>query len=129
MSGVKRIFIADDHAIVREGIKQILAICPEFELAGEAEDGDKVLERLEELAFCDLLLIDMTMPGPARGQLIRRVKARHPLLPVVVFSMHNDSILIAEALEAGAVDYVTKDSDPEVLIAALLQVIRSSSSR
>jgi DNA-binding NarL/FixJ family response regulator len=123
---MKRIFIADDHAIVREGVKKILAMCPEFVLAGEAEDGDKVVEKLEELAGCDLLLLDMTMPGLSGIPLIRRVKARHPRLPVLIFSMHNEPALISEALDAGAADYVTKDSDPEVLIATLLRVMHEA---
>lgn len=121
--GMKRIFIADDHAIVREGIKQILAICPEFQLAGEAMDGNEVVEKREELASYDLLLLDMSMPGLSGVPLIRQVKARHPRLPVVIFSMHNEPALISEALEAGAVDYVTKDGDPEVLIATMLRVL------
>jgi len=123
---MKRIFIADDHAIVREGIKRLLAMCPEFVLAGEAQDGDEVVERLEELAACDLLMLDMTMPGLSGLALIRRVKARHPRLPVLIFSMHNEPALISEALDAGAADYVAKDRDPEVLIAAMLRAMQDA---
>lgn len=120
---VKRIFIADDHAIVREGIQRILALCPEFECAGEAQDGAEVVEKLEELSSCDLLLLDMSMPEPAGVPLIRQVKDRHPHLPILVFSMHDEPALMAEVLDAGAAGYVTKDSDPEVLIATLLRIL------
>jgi len=121
----KRIFIADDHAIVREGVRKIFAMCPELSIAGEAEDGDEVVEKLEELGHCDLLLLDMTMPGLCGIPLIRRVKQRHPGLPVLIFSMHNEPTLISEALDAGATDYVTKDSDPEILIATVLRIMEA----
>ena len=113
-----RILIADDHAIVRGGLKQIIATTADIEVAGEATQGAEVIEKLRTCRV-DLLLLDMTMPGISGVDLIRRVRAEYPALPVLVLSIHNEAQVVARAVRAGATGYVTKDSDPDILLAAI----------
>jgi DNA-binding NarL/FixJ family response regulator len=116
-----RILIADDHAIVRGGLKQIVATTADIVVAGEAADGAAVIDALRAGDF-DLLLLDMTMPGVSGIDLIRRLHAERPSLPVLVLSMHNEGQVVSRALRAGASGYVTKDADPEILLAAVRKV-------
>jgi DNA-binding NarL/FixJ family response regulator len=116
-----RLVIADDHAIVRGGLKQIFALMPDFEVVGEATHGGEVLERLRQAPF-DLLLLDMNMPGICGAELISRVKAHQADLPILVLSMHNEPQVAARALKAGANGYITKDCEPEILMAAIRKV-------
>ncbi|MBC8732542.1 response regulator transcription factor [Paraburkholderia sp. UCT2] len=113
-----RILIADDHAIVRGGLRQIIATTSDIVVAGEAAQGAEVIDKLRACAL-DLLLLDMTMPGISGVALIRRVRAEHPSLPVLVLSIHDEAQVASRALRAGATGYLTKDSDPEVLLAAI----------
>jgi DNA-binding NarL/FixJ family response regulator len=118
-----RVLIADDHAIVRAGLKQLFALAPDLQVAGEAANGAEVLEQLSRCPI-DLLLLDLNMPGLNGASLLARVKARHPELPVLVFSMHNEPQVAASMLKAGANGYITKDCEPEVLLAAMHKVAR-----
>ncbi|TKC92308.1 response regulator transcription factor [Trinickia terrae] len=113
-----QILIADDHAIVRGGLKQIIATTTDIEVAGEAAHGAEVIDKLRVLQV-DLLLLDMTMPGISGIGLIRRVRTEQPVLPILVLSIHNEAQVVSRALRAGATGYVTKDSDPEILLAAI----------
>ncbi|WP_031363752.1 response regulator [Caballeronia sordidicola] len=112
------ILIADDHAIVRSGLKQIIATTADIEVTGEAAQGAEVIEKLR-IWRVDLLLLDMTMPGISGVDLIRRVRTEYPALPVLVLSIHNEAQVVARAVRAGATGYVTKDSDPDILLAAI----------
>lgn len=112
------ILIADDHAIVRGGLKQIVATTADIVVAGEAANGAEVMEKLRTCQV-DLLLLDMTMPGISGVGLIRRVRTEQPALPILVLSIHNEAQVVSRALRAGATGYVTKDSDPEILLAAI----------
>lgn len=116
-----RLVIADDHALVRGGLKQIFALTPDVRVAGEAASGAEVLACLRGEPF-DLLLLDLNMAGIAGPDLIVRVKAHQPALPVLVLSMHNEPQVAARALKAGANGYITKDCEPDVLLAAIRQV-------
>ncbi len=116
-----RVLIADDHAIVRGGLKQIVATTADIVVAGEATQGDEVLRQVAAGAI-DLLLLDMAMPGPSGVDLIRRVLAERPGLPILVLSMHNEGQIVTRALKAGAAGYVTKDSEPEILLAAIRKI-------
>jgi DNA-binding NarL/FixJ family response regulator len=113
-----RILVADDHAIVRSGLKQIIATTADIEVAGEAAQGVEVIEKLR-IWRVDLLLLDMTMPGISGVDLIRRVRTEYPALPVLVLSIHNEAQVVARAVRAGATGYVTKDSDPDILLSAI----------
>lgn len=116
-----RILIADDHAIVRGGLKQIIATTTDIVAAGEATHGAEVIDKVRQ-ADLDLLLLDMTMPGLSGVDLVRRVRADKPSLPILVLSMHNEGQVVSRALRAGATGYVTKDSDPAILLAAIRKV-------
>ncbi len=116
-----RILIADDHAIVRQGVRQVLAFAPDLEVVAEARDGWEVVEYLRRGGI-DLLITDMSMPGPHGVDLVKRVKDEHPRLPVMVLTMHGEAQITARVLKAGAAGYLTKDSEPEVLIAAARKV-------
>lgn len=118
-----RIIIADDHNIVRQGLRQILALAPDITVVGEAANGQEVLAMIAQLE-CELLLLDMTMPGLSGVELIKRIKQGERPLSVLVLSMHNEGQLVSRALKAGAVGYITKDSDPETLVAAIRKVAR-----
>lgn len=116
-----RVLIADDHAIVRQGLRQVLALAPDLELAGEAKDGWEVIDKVRS-DHLNLLLLDMTMPGPNGVELIKRVREEAPRLPILVLSMHGESQIAGRAIKAGAAGYLTKDSEPETLISAIRQV-------
>lgn len=116
-----RILIADDHAIVRQGLRQVLALVPDLELVGEAKNGWEVIEQVRA-GDLNLLLLDMTMPGPSGVELIKRVREEAPRLPILVLSMHGESQIAGRAIKAGASGYLTKDSEPETLIAAICLV-------
>lgn len=117
-----RLVVADDHAIMRGGLKQMFALVPDFDVAGEAVNGAEVLECLRQQEFDLLLLLDMNMPGVSGPDLIARVKAQRPDLPVLVLSMHNEPQVAARALKAGANGYITKDCEPDILLAAIRKV-------
>ncbi len=106
-----RVFIAEDHAMMREGIRKIIDAYPGMETIGEAADGVETIERLGKMA-CDLLLMDMTMPRIGGVDLIRRVKQLFPKLPILVMSMHDAGTIVAAAIKAGANGYITKNAEP-----------------
>ena len=116
-----RILIADDHAIMRGGLKQLIEFDARLQVAAEAENGAQVLEQLRAEEF-DLLLLDMSMPGLSGEDLISRVHGRYPRLPILVLSMHNEAQIAQRALRAGASGYLTKDHNPETLLAAIHRV-------
>ena len=116
-----RLMIADDHAIVRSGLRQLLSLAPDMRVDAEAVDGAQVLEGLR-LSLPDLLLLDINMPGLSGPDLIIRIKAHWPALPILVLSMHNEPQVAARVLKAGASGYVTKDSEMEVLLGAIRKV-------
>jgi DNA-binding NarL/FixJ family response regulator len=116
-----RLMIADDHAIVRGGLRQLLSLAPDIEVQAEAVDGGQVLDGLRS-ALPDLLLLDINMPGLSGPDLITRIKSHWPALPILVLSMHNEAQVAARVLKAGASGYVTKDSEMEVLLAAIRKV-------
>ena len=116
-----RILVADDHAVVRHGLRQVFSLDPELSVVAEAKNAWEALERLRA-GGVDVLLLDMSMPGLSGIDMIRRVKAEAPRVPVLVLSMHADWQIAARAIKAGASGYLTKDCEPEVLIAAIRQV-------
>lgn len=117
-----RVLIADDHAIVREGLKKILALTRDIDVTAEAVDGTGVIQHLRNVADFDLLLLDLTMPGVDGVALIGHIKACHADLPILVFSMYNESQVAFRAIKAGAAGYIAKDSDPEILLEAIRKV-------
>jgi DNA-binding NarL/FixJ family response regulator len=116
-----RILIADDHAIVREGLKQVLSATTDMVVAGEAADGQEVLDRIRHDHW-DVVVLDMTMPGLCGIDLIKRIKDERPELRVLVLSMHKEDQFAIRALKVGASGYLTKGSAPELLISAIRRV-------
>jgi two-component system, NarL family, invasion response regulator UvrY len=115
------ILIADDHAIMREGLKQILAACADMRVGGEASDGDEVLRKVRQQEW-SVVVLDMSMPGRSGIDLIKLVKAEKPELPILVLSMHTDEQYAARTLRAGASGYLCKDSAPSLLVSAIRKV-------
>lgn len=122
-----RLLIADDHAIVREGLKQFIALAPDIEVAAEACNGEEAQAHLRERIF-DLVLLDMNMPGISGVDLIACLKSQWPDLPILVLSMHNEPHIAALALKAGASGYITKDSDPDRILLAIRKVAKGGLS-
>ncbi|MCK9200505.1 MAG: response regulator transcription factor [Gallionella sp.] len=116
-----RLVMADDHPVVREITGYVLALAPDVELVGEAVNGEEVLNRVRDGQF-DLLLLDMNMPGISGVELIERVKLCRATLPILVYTMHNDVQVAMRVIKAGASGLLTKDSDPEQLLAAIRKV-------
>ena len=116
-----RIVLADDHKIVRDGLKRILAATTDLQVVDEAADGDALL-RLVKAADYDLAVIDMSMPGLAGIDLIKRLKSEKPKLRILVLSMHGESQYAARALKAGASGYLNKDSAAEQLVGAIRKI-------
>jgi DNA-binding NarL/FixJ family response regulator len=118
---VIRIVLADDHTIVREGLKQLLAAGGGFEIVGEAENGHEALQRVRELEF-DVLLLDMSMPGKSGIELIKQIHAEKPKLRVLVLSMHEEHQYAVRAIRAGASGYLTKEGASSQLVTAIRKV-------
>jgi DNA-binding NarL/FixJ family response regulator len=121
MTSTIRVLLADDHALVREGLKQLFALDEGILIVGEAINGTQVLELLKKERF-DIVLLDMTMPGIAGPDLIVRILAHTPPPPILVLSMHNEPQIVRRALTAGASGYITKDSDPTLLLSAIRRI-------
>ena len=116
-----RVVIADDHTLVREGLKQLLLAAGDLEVVGEARDGHDVLRHVREGDF-DVLLLDMSMPGKSGMELIKQVRTEKPKLRILVLSMHQEHQYAVRALKAGASGYLTKDSASAQLVAAIRKV-------
>lgn len=113
-----RVYVADDHALVRVGIKQVLRELGGFEIVGEAENGRQVLAD-EALKRTDVLVLDLSLPIVSGPEVLRRVRATYPSIAVVVLSMHPEEQFARRALAGGAAAYVSKDHPPAVLIDAV----------
>ena len=116
-----RLVIADDHAIVREGLKRIVGEAEGLQVAGEAADGGEVMQRVRELDF-DVLVLDLSMPGRSGMELIKLVKAEKPRLRILVLSMHQEAQYAVRAIKAGASGYLTKESAPAQLEQAIRKI-------
>lgn len=117
-----RILIADDHAVVRSGLRGLLGADPELEVVGEADDGTKTLELAASLEP-DVVLLDITMPPDSGIETTRRLKQRRPEQIVLILTMHEDEDLLHEALAAGASGYLIKRAEE----AEILQAIHAAS--
>jgi DNA-binding NarL/FixJ family response regulator len=116
-----RIVIADDHAIVREGLKRIVSSLAGLDMVGEAADGTEVMQRVRELDF-DVLLLDLSMPGRSGMELIKLVHAEKPRLRILVLSMHQELQYAVRAIKSGASGYLTKESAPALLEQAIRKI-------
>ncbi|WP_373988488.1 response regulator [Duganella sp. BuS-21] len=116
-----KVFIADDHAIVREGLKQILAETRDIVVAGEAENGLDAV-KLFRKSGCQVMLLDITLPDRNGIEVLKQVKKEKPELAVLMLSMHREDQYAIRSLKAGAAGYLTKQSAPKELVTAIRQV-------
>ena len=117
------VLLADDHAIIRNGLRNILEDTEDLRCAAEADNGHDLLERVRQRDW-GLLILDLSMPGRNGLDLIRLVKAERPQLPILVFTMHQEEQYAVRAMRAGASGYLTKEVDGDVLLSAIRKVAR-----
>lgn len=117
-----RIVLVDDHAVVRAGYRRLLEQEPGYRVIGEAGSGEEAYALLQREAP-DVVILDLTMPGQGGLAALRRYKLRWPLLPVLVFSMHDHLAFAIQALRAGASGYLTKSSEPQAMVRAVREVL------
>ena len=118
-----KVLVVDDHAVVREGLKRIIAENMGMTVTGEAADGFEAL-RLVKSEPCDVVLLDITMPNKNGLDVLKELHAESPRLPVLVLSMHGEDQYAIRVLRAGAAGYLTKDSAPAKLVQAIRKVVR-----
>jgi DNA-binding NarL/FixJ family response regulator len=118
-----RILVADDHTIVREGLKQIVGEVDDMTVADEAGNGQEALSKIREGDY-DEVLLDISMPGQSGLEVLKDIRAEKPKLPVLILSMHSEEQYAVRALRAGASGYLTKASAPDELIGAIRKVSR-----
>ncbi|HEX2954551.1 MAG TPA: response regulator transcription factor [Bacillota bacterium] len=121
-----RLFIVDDHPIVRAGLKAILSGYPELEMVGEAADGDEAVQLMESLQP-DLILMDIRMPRLNGVEAIRRIKATHRHVQMIILTTYDDDELILSGIQAGAQGYLLKDTPPDELVRAI-QIVAGGGS-
>ena len=117
-----RALIADDHAVVRQGLKQILGDTPEMVVAGEATNGQEVLDRVRAETW-DVVVLDISMPDRSGLDVLKQLRSERPKLPVLVLSMHSEDQYAMRVLKAGASGYLTKDTAPDELVKAIRKVV------
>ena len=115
------VLVADDHAIIRNGLRKILADAGDLEVVGEAADAREALQQVRERDW-GLVILDMSMPGRSGLELVRLMKEERPHMPILVFSMHPEEQYAARAIRAGAAGYLSKECDCELLLPAMRRV-------
>ena len=116
-----KILIADDHAVVREGLKQIISETPDMRVTDEANNGQEVLNKVSEQHY-DVVLLDIAMPGRSGLDVLKQLKSKKPKLPVLMLSVHPEEQYAVRTLKAGASGYLTKGSATDELIAAIRKI-------
>lgn len=116
-----RILVADDHAVVRQGVKQILADVRDMLVKDEAQNGTETIDKVMKYEY-DVVLLDISMPGRSGLEILEEIKAQKPKLAVLILSMHPEEQYAVRALRAGASGYLTKASAPQELIGAIRKV-------
>lgn len=117
-----RVYIADDHPIVRQGLRQILAATSDIVVAGEATTGRELLDQINGSAI-DAILLDLTMPGIDGMDVLKLLRRDWPQIPVLVLTMHSEDQFAVRTLRAGASGYLTKDSAPAELVGAIRRIV------
>lgn len=117
-----KVLIADDHAVVRQGLRQILAETADMAVAGEAANGPEALARARSEEY-DVLVLDITMPGRSGFDILKELRVEKPNLPVLVLSMHAEEQFAVRLLKAGASGYLNKESAPDELVKAIRKVV------
>jgi DNA-binding NarL/FixJ family response regulator len=120
MSEIKkiRVLLVDDHTVVRAGYQMLLKNIDDIEVVAEADTGESACKQFIDLQP-DVVVMDLSMPGIGGLEAIRRMIARNSDAKILVFSMHDDTVFVEQALQAGARGYITKSSEPEILVEAI----------
>jgi len=122
-----RLVLVDDHRVVRRGLRSFLEAFPDITIVGEASSGEEVLEKVEGW-LPDVVIMDLLMPGGIDGiEATRRIRSITPHTQVVVLTAHTDDARVLAALRAGAIGYVRKDAEPEILLTAVRAAARGQS--
>jgi DNA-binding NarL/FixJ family response regulator len=116
-----RVIVADDHTLFRAGLLRMLSDFPDIQVVAEASTGDETLAAAQAVA-ADLLILDLVMPGPTGVPLIERLRREQPALPILVLTMHDEPATVRRTLQSGALGFITKDADPDTLLAAITSV-------
>lgn len=116
-----RVYLADDHSIVREGMRALISSAPDMDVVGEASDGDQALREMPAQAP-DIFLMDMTMPGCSGLELIEKARRRLPETRILVLSMHKEELYATRTMRAGAHGFITKTRPPAEILEALRRV-------
>ncbi len=126
MIAALRIGLVDDHAVVRAGYRRLIELEEDFVVAAEFVDAESTYASLTSPGPCpvDLLVLDLSLPGQSGLELLRHLARRLPSLPVLVFTMHESAALVRQCLSAGAAGFVTKSSEPAMLLEALRRIAR-----
>jgi DNA-binding NarL/FixJ family response regulator len=125
VAGTLRVLIGDDHRIVREGLKQILADAPDVRVVAEAQTGPEVLAQVAQLqasAGLDLVLLDIALPGIDGLDVLQQIKRKHPKLPVLMLSTYPEKQYAVRCIKLGASGYLNKSADPDDMLAAVRKV-------
>ncbi len=118
-----KVLLVDDHAVVRAGYKRYLELDTQIEVVGEAENGEQAYTLLSELT-ADVIVMDLSMPGRGGLESIRHILQRYPEQRILVFTMHENAALAAQALRAGAKGYLTKSVSPDLIVDAIHQIMQ-----
>jgi DNA-binding NarL/FixJ family response regulator len=116
-----RVFIADDHPLVRKGMANLLKEEPDFGVTGQGSNAHEVLDGLQKVS-ADVLVMDLSMPGRSGLDLLRELRVLYPRLPILILSMHPEERFAVRALKAGAAGYLTKETPPEEILQAIRRV-------
>lgn len=116
-----KILVVDDHAIVRQGLKQILAETPDLVVTGEASSGEEALQKIRTAQW-DVVVLDISLPDPNGLIVLQQIKSEYPHLPVLVLTMHAEDQYAVRVLKAGAAGFLTKESAPDQLVSAIKRV-------
>ena len=118
-----RILVADDHTVVRQGVKQIVSLAPDMRVTGEAVSGQEVLAKVLKDDY-DIVLLDISMPGGSGLDTLANIKARRPELPVLILTMHPEEQYAVRVLRLGASGYLTKEGASDELLTAIRKVAK-----
>jgi two-component system invasion response regulator UvrY len=118
MSHTIKVMLVDDHAVVRAGYQMLLKNSPELEVIAEADSGEEAY-RLHSVHNPEVIVMDLSLPGISGLETIKRIHARDSKTKILVFSMHEEVIFVEQSLQAGASGYITKSSDPQLLVEAI----------
>lgn len=120
-----KVLLADDHSIVRAGLRRIVEESGDMQVVAEASDGREAM-RLVPAILPDVAVIDISMPGLDGLEVVSQLRARHPQLPILILTMHEEGQYVVRAIQAGAMGYITKQSAPEQLVKAIRRVFEGN---